>query len=76
MLLYPADSKQIRITCSHDNKAINFLNLATNWYVGRKTQYDKELHWDEFLKFINIFMEGERIAVTNTLKPILEALAL
>ena len=73
---YPADSKQIRITCSHKNKAINFLNLATNWYVGRKTQYDKELHWDEFLKFINIFMEGERIAVTNTLRPILEALAL
>ena len=73
---YPSDSKQIRLTCSHNNKAINFLNLATNWYVGRKVQYDKDLHWDEFLKFINIFMEGERVAVTTTLKPILESLIL
>jgi hypothetical protein len=68
---YPSDNIQCRLTCCHSNTVVNSLNLAANWYLGRKVQYDKQLNWDEFIKYISIFLEGERIAVTRTLKPVL-----
>ena len=60
---YSSNRKIYRLICSHSCKTINFLNVVANWYVGRKVQHDKQLHWDEFNKYMNIFLEGERIAV-------------
>ena len=52
---------------NHENVAVNFLYLAANWYVGRKTQKRKDLFWDEFLKHIKILLEGEKTAIVNRL---------
>ena len=52
---------------NHENVAVNFLYLAANWYVGRKTQKCKDLFWDEFLKHIKILLDGEKTAIVNRL---------
>ena len=52
---------------NHENAAVNFLYLAANWYVGRKTQKCKDLFWDEFLKHLKILLDGEKTAIVNRL---------
>ena len=61
-----------QFTASHQGPAINFLIIASNWYVGRKEQQEKQLHWDEFLRYIKIFMNWEKFALASVLKQILD----
>ncbi len=69
------DNPEIEIvsqfTMEHHNEAINFLYLVLHWYIGRKAQYDKDLYWDEYIKFIKQFLEGEKVAIRLVLQGIL-----
>ena len=59
------------LTIDHQTTAINFLSLVSNWYIGRKFQKSKELYWDEFLKFVKMFLVGEMREVKIALGQIL-----
>ena len=60
-------NKLFHFTYNHHITAVNFLNLASNWYIGRKFQKGKELFWDEFIKFAKIFLEGEKPIIKTAL---------
>ena len=56
------------ITCMHPSKAVNFLNLVGNWYIGRKFQKDKQLYWDEYIRHVRKYLVGEKVVITDKLK--------
>ena len=68
---YLTDSTLARFSCCHDNSAVNYVNLVANWYVGRKTQYRKQLYWDEFIKNLKILLVGEKTVVALRMRQIL-----
>ncbi len=56
------------ITCLHPIKAVNFLNLVGNWYIGRKFQKDKQLYWDEYIRHMKKYLVGERAEIADRLR--------
>ena len=69
---YRSDLKLNRFSCSHENSSVNYVNLVANWYVGRKTQYQKKLYWDEFLKYVRCLLVGEKTVVVSRMRQIFE----
>lgn len=61
----------LHITYNYHIAAVNFLNLVSNWYIGRKFQSGKELFWDEYRKYAKIFLTGEKPIIKTVLDPIL-----
>ena len=59
------------IACIHPNKAVNFLNLVGNWYIGRKFQKNKQLYWDEYISQIRWHLIGEKAQTRDELRKIL-----
>ncbi len=64
-------TKLIHITCLHPNKAVNFLNLVGNWYIGRKFQKNKQIYWDEYISQIKWFLIGEKSQTRDVLNDVL-----
>lgn len=58
-------------TCGHTNAGVNFLNLVACWYIGRKFQWGKDFFWDEFIKFVNQFLIGEKTHIKECLADLL-----
>ena len=56
------------ITCIHPSRAVNFLNLVGNWYVGRKFQANKQLYWDEYIRYVKKYLVGEAALIRNVLR--------
>ena len=63
---YRDPNKLIHFTCYSPNKAINFINLVANWYLGRQFQNKKQIYWDAFIKFKNQFLIGEKQAIRDS----------
>ena len=62
---YTDHYKILHFTCNHPNKAVNFINLVANWYIGRQFQSNKPFYIDAFDKFINQFLVGEKSSIKN-----------
>jgi hypothetical protein len=41
--------------------------------VGRKFQYGKQLHWDEFYKYLKMWQNGEKNALNLVLRDVIAA---
>ena len=59
--------KLFHFTCNHSNKAVNFVNLVANWYIGRQFQNHKPLYGDAFDKFTSQFLLGEKKSIRDVL---------
>ena len=57
----------IRFSCSHANRAVTFLLLTCNWYIGRQYQKGKSLYWEPYVRFLKQFLIGEKNSVTSQL---------
>ena len=68
---YSDNSRYYFLTCSHHRDIVNFVNLAAKWYLSRQYQTKAQLLWEGFLKYLKIFMVGERAVITQELYPIL-----
>ena len=64
---YSDHTKFFHFTCNHPNKAINFINLVCNWYIGRQFQSNKPFYLDAFDKFLKLFLVGEKLSIKNSL---------
>ena len=62
---YTDHHKILHFSCNHPNKAINFINLVANWYIGRQFQSNKPFYLDAFDKFIKQFLVGEKPSIKN-----------
>ena len=56
---YQDESKFHFITCCHDNKVVNYLNLIAKWFISRCFQTGMELSWFNFLRNIKKLLCGD-----------------
>ncbi len=65
---YNDNQEMVRFTCTHANKAVNFILIVCNWYIGRQFQRMKELHWDAYVRYCRQFLIGEKPNIVNELE--------
>ena len=64
---YNDQQKVYHFTCNHPIKAVNFINLVANWFIGRQFQNHKPIFLDAFEKFIKYFLVGEKQSIRSCL---------
>ena len=55
------------ITCNHENNNINYLNLASKWYLSRCYQMEKPVSWPRFISSLENTMIGEAKSLRDTI---------
>ena len=56
-----------RITLSHTDQRVNFINAVANWYISRKFQSKSPLIFAVFVKELRIFLLGEKSVIVHGL---------
>ena len=68
---YRDDDKYYFITCQHENKLINYMNLIGKWFLSRCFQTGMEINWHNFVRIIKKMLCGDNKLISE---PILAAL--
>ena len=58
------------LTCYHENVIINYLNLASKWFLSRCYQTNNAVNWYNFNKSIVKLLYGEKKDISDTLKSV------
>ena len=56
------------ITCSHENKIVNYLLAVTKMYISHCYQLQKEINWNHFRYFVSTLLVGEREPIFTNIK--------
>ena len=65
---YHDPKKVIYITCSHENKTINYILAVTKLYISRCYQQQKELSLTHFRLFVSGLLVGEKEPTSGAVK--------
>ena len=62
------DTKPVHfIISNHENKIINYVNLAAKWYISKQFQSGHPLLWDGFKKSLILALNGEKVSLRDSL---------
>ena len=62
------DKKHHILTLSHHDRRINFINAASNWYLGYAFQRKSLPNFVEFIKHLKLALLGEKPTLINSLE--------
>ena len=58
------------LTCNHENKAINYINMVAKWYISKQFQNQLKLDWLGYKRFTKLVITGEKPHITNILEEV------
>ena len=58
------------LTCNHENKTINYINMVAKWYISKQFQNQLKLDWLGYKRFTKLVITGEKPHITNILEEV------
>ena len=59
------------IISNHNNKVINYVNIAAKWYISKQFQSCQPLLWVGFKKSLRLALNGEKLSLRDILLQVL-----